>query len=72
MILNIERVKRMDKLIQLKATGTPKELSIKIGISERGVFDNIKKMKKLGAPIEYCKINKSYIYTKPSNFQCYF
>lgn len=72
MTLNLERIRRIDKLIQLKATGSPEELSKKLCISKRLVYDYILKMKTLGAPIEYCGKRKSYQYTEPVSFECKF
>ena len=72
MTINIERIERIDKLIQKKATGTPQELSNKLGVCERMVFDYIKEMKKRGAPILFCKKIKSYIYTTSTYFECNF
>lgn len=72
MIINIHRIKRIDKLISLKATGTPKELSETLGISKRQIHNDLLKMKELGAPIKYCEIHKSYVYTEPVSFECDF
>lgn len=68
----IERIKRIDKMIQLEATGSPKALSIKIGISERMVYEYINKMKSLGAPITYNESKSTYLYTEPVVFECIF
>lgn len=58
----IERVRRIHKLIRLKATGTPENLSEKVGISVSMLYEYLKEMKELGAPIEYCKFRRSYYY----------
>jgi biotin operon repressor len=61
----IQRIVRLDKLIQMKATGSPKELANKMGVSERSVYDDIKQLKTdFGCPIAYSRIRKSYYYTK--------
>ena len=72
MIINIDRITRIDKLIKHKATGTPKELSEKIGISKRQVHNDLSKMKALGAPIKYCELSRSYVYTDTVTFKCDF
>jgi predicted DNA-binding transcriptional regulator YafY len=72
MTINLERIKRIDQLIRLRSTGTPKELSKKLCISERLVYNYILKMKTLGAPIEYCHESQSYIYSVFTSFECQF
>ena len=58
----IERVKRMDDLIRRKATGCAHEFATKLNISPSQLYQDLKEMKELGAPIEYCATRKSYIY----------
>lgn len=58
----IERIKRIDQLIRMQATGTPKELAKKLNISKSTVHEYINLMKELDAKIEYCKEVKSYVY----------
>jgi len=58
----IERLKRMDDLIRRKATGCAEEFAKKLGISKSQLYGELKEMKELGAPIEYCPTRKSYIY----------
>lgn len=64
----IERLSRIDKLIQRKATGSPQELAKKLKVSERTVYEYIKEMKRLGAPIGYCSQDSSYVYTDSGHF----
>ncbi|MFC5284504.1 hypothetical protein [Pedobacter alpinus] len=54
------RIEQVDFLISSKSTGKPKEFAKKIGLSERSLYDTINLMKKLGAPILYCKQKKTY------------
>lgn len=54
---------RLDQLIRLKATGTPRQLAKRLGVSERQTFRLIGELKGYGFPIEYCKTAKSYYYT---------
>ena len=61
----IERIKfieRIDHLIRSHATGSPKNLSEKLYISERHVYNLINIMKEMGAPIFYCQHSQSYRY----------
>jgi predicted DNA-binding transcriptional regulator YafY len=64
----IERIERLDILIRLENTGTPKELSNRLNISERQIYRSIERMRNLGAEIVYSKYKQSYIYVKPVKF----
>lgn len=64
----LNRLKRLDCLIQSKSTGTPNELAEKLDISERWVYENINVLKKLGAPIKYCETTRSYLYEEVGQF----
>lgn len=65
----INLIKRLDNLIRRKATGTPKELSVKINISERQVYNIINEMKNMGAPIAFCQKTKTYYYKRSVSFK---
>ena len=58
----IDRLKRLDRLIRLKATGTPAQLATRLAISERTIFNEIDTLRAMGAPIVFCKIRQSYCY----------
>lgn len=58
----ISTIDRLDQLIRMKATGAPDELANKLGVSRRTVFDIINTMKKMDAPIGFCKHRKTYYY----------
>ena len=60
----IDRLKRMDDLIQRKATGSAREFSEKMNVSQSQLFLELKEMRELGAPIEYCSVTRSYYYLK--------
>ena len=64
-----ERIERIDNLIRLESTGTPKDLAEIIKISERQVYRLIDIMKDMGAEIEYSRYKQSYIYVKPVKLQ---
>lgn len=55
-------MKRMDDLIRRKATGCACDFASKLGVSQSQLYEDIKEMKELGAPIVYCTTRKSYIY----------
>ena len=58
----ILRLQNINKYITKANTGTPKELAKKMNISERQLYSDIELMKKLGAPIGYCRRRCSYFY----------
>jgi predicted DNA-binding transcriptional regulator YafY len=58
----IQLLQRLDRLIRLKATGTPQILGEKLQLSERQARRIIDDMKGLGLPISYCKQQQSYFY----------
>ena len=62
------RLDRLDQYIREKATGTPKQLSAKLDISERQVRGYIKLLKDLGAPVRYSRRRSTYYYIKPGTF----
>ena len=65
----IQRLKRIDQLIRLKATGTPVQLASRLNISERTVYNEIDTLRLLGAPVEFNKERNSYCYTYPVKLQ---
>ena len=64
-----ERISRIDRLIRLKATGSPSNLAQKLEISESGLYRYIGYMRLLGAPIIFCKSRNSYVYEDNGKFQ---
>lgn len=54
------QIDRLNQLIKLKATGSPKELAQKLDTTERRVYRIIKQLKEMGCPIFYNKIRGSY------------
>ncbi|MET3128351.1 hypothetical protein ABID42_003470 [Arcicella rosea] len=65
-----QRLSYLDRLIKLKATGTPKELSQKLGITERAWYKYRDELiNDLNLPITYCPFSRSYIYTEEGSFE---
>ena len=63
--MDIRVVIKIHELIKGERTGTPKELSNKLGLSVRTVFNYIFFMKtELNAPIIYDSQNKKYSYER--------
>lgn len=61
-IKQIERLQLLNKLIKEERTGSPEELSGRLGISKRQLFNLIDSMKSLGVELGYCKQSKTYYY----------
>ena len=60
----MDRLKRMDLLIQHECTGSPKEFAEKLSISESYLHKLIKDLRELyDAPISYSLKRESYVYT---------
>jgi hypothetical protein len=60
----INRLKRIDRLVRLKATGSPKQLACTLGISERSLYQYLGELKALGAPVAWSMHENSYIYVE--------
>ena len=61
----LSRLHRMDQLIRLKATGSPKEFAARLQVSQSMMYKNLDVLKSLGGPITYCKASESYRYETP-------
>ena len=60
-----ERMEGVKRLIELKATGSPKMLANKLSISERTVYRIIDDLRIVtGKDIEYSYLHESYIFKK--------
>ena len=68
LIEKLELMQRLDALIRRKATGTPNQLSDRLSVSRRNVFNIINTMKDMGAPIYFCKTRNSYCYEQKVTF----
>jgi hypothetical protein len=66
-------MERIDRLINLRATGTPAELADKLGISMSQLFQIIKTMKEdFKAPLYYSRSEQCYCYPGNVKFVCEF
>lgn len=63
---------RLDQLIRQKGTGSPPEFARKMGISERSLYEYLKVLKDLGAPIKWSRQDRSYYYTVEGQFRISF
>jgi len=64
----INRLKRIDQLIRLEATGNPKELASRLEISERQLYRYINDLKETGAKITFNHNINSYTYLLENEF----
>lgn len=71
-IEKIELIDRMDQLIRLKATGTPKSIARRLNLSESSIYRLIDIIKDMGAPVEFSVKDQSYIYSSDVRFICGF
>jgi hypothetical protein len=63
--MDIRIIIKIHELLKAERTGNPKELSYKLGISERTVFNYISFMKtELNAPIVFNSQTKNYNYNR--------
>lgn len=63
-----EKLKQLDYLIRKGQAKTPKLLSERAGMSERTMYDYLKQMKGLGAPIAFTR-SIGYHYTEDVVFK---
>jgi len=62
-------LERLDKLIRLKATGSPSELANQLGLSRRQTLRILRQLREEGFPIEFDHDRQSYIYTESVSVQ---
>lgn len=70
---HLTRLEQIDFLIRTKATGSPKEMAEKLGISLRMwhlLRDEL--VNDLNFPIAYCPIQRTYYYTASGKFEAGF
>lgn len=68
----ISLIERIDQLVRLHATGTPKELASRLNISKAKLYRVIDVMKELRAPIVYNIALQSFEYEEAVRFKCGF
>jgi len=58
----IDRIKRIDALIFMKATGNPEEFAEKLGIKRSTLYQSLQEMRDMGVDIRYSCTRQSYYY----------
>jgi predicted DNA-binding transcriptional regulator YafY len=66
------KLERIDQLIRLKATGTPREFAKKLNISKSTVYEYLKDLKEIGADVIYDKNRNSFIYKEEGKLNLMF
>jgi hypothetical protein len=62
-VKTIDKLQRIDRMINLKATGSPKDLAKRLCISQSTLYEYLLILKQtFHAPLEYCRFRKSYYY----------
>jgi len=61
-IKQLERLRKIHQYIKVANTGTPKEFSKRLNLSESQLYNILDDLKIKGFPIEYSRSLKSYIY----------
>jgi Fe2+ or Zn2+ uptake regulation protein len=68
----ITRLRYIDILIRENKTGNAEDLAVVVGVSVRTVYKYLDLMKRLGAPIAFNALSKSYYYETEGSFVCAF
>lgn len=58
----LERLKRMNRLIKDEITGTPEEFATLLGVSPSHLYRCIDEIKELGAPVNFSRSRRTYYY----------
>lgn len=69
LLKTLQTIELLDQLICNKKTGTPVQLSERLQLSERSIYNILQVMKEMGAPIYYNKMRQSYCYLKEVQFE---
>ncbi len=68
----LHRLVRLDHLINYKSTGTPADCAMKIGISESSLYDYLRLLKEMGAPVMFSRGRRTYYYAEGGHFHISF
>jgi len=71
-IKHIERIQLINKLIKEEKTGSPEELSARLGISRRQLYNHIETLKDLGLEVAYSRKGNSFYYVENKHLEVTF
>lgn len=57
-----DRLMQIDRLIQIKGTGTAEQLAKRLGMSRRSVYNHFNILKEMGACIKFDHFRNTYYY----------
>ena len=72
LIQHIERLEKIEKLIQHSQTGTPDECAGKIGISRRQLYNYLEEMRSYGVEIRYSRKHQSFRFKNNKRLKIHF
>jgi len=72
LIQHIERLEKIEKLIQQSQTGTPDEFAGKIGISRRQLYNYLEEIRSYGIDIRYSRIHQSFRFENNKRLKIHF
>ena len=62
LLQKIRQIERVDQLIRLKATGTPKDFAKRLNVSKSTLYNILEFIKNQGVEIYYCPNRQSFCY----------
>lgn len=71
-IKHIERIQLINKLIREEKTGSPEELSARLGISRRQLYNHLETLKDLGLEVSYSRKVNSFYYSEDKHLEMTF
>jgi len=72
LIQHIERLEKIEKLIQQSQTGTPDEFAGKIGISRRQLYNYLEEIRSYGVEIRYSRKHQSFRFENNKRLKIHF
>jgi len=72
LIQHIERLEKIEKLIQQSQTGTPDEFAGKIGISRRQLYNYLEEIRSYGVEIRYSRKHQSFRFKNNKRLKIHF
>lgn len=71
-IEQIERIKKLNKLIDNECTGCPNELANKLGIKRSTLYEAIEYLKSIGLEISYNRKRRTFYYVSNCKLELHF
>ena len=68
----IERIKKLNKLIECENTGCPNELANRLGIQRSTLYETLDYLKSIGLDIHYDRRNRTFYYASDSKLELHF